>query len=215
MTPSFIRPFSTFNPGSFPSHHDVCSQFVVRHDILNRVLAALCTKPPPHILLEGGPGSGKTMLLARVASYLSRREYRHLFPVHLPEDNPPLFTAADFQLAVKRALGLTNHSGDPLQLVARDNANDERHVVLLVEDLQHLDQKPANKPDATTPLTQILSALHGSRFTLLATTTRPLHAPDSLAPFRLTLSACQNAPLYGTPLPAPTSPPRPSHHCTS
>ncbi len=93
-----------FNPGTFQSDEEVIRQFVVRGHELEIVLdvlrgnvdAASCQ----HILLVAPRGTGKTMLLARVAAELRTGSElsQRLLPVRFMEESHEVLDIADFWL---------------------------------------------------------------------------------------------------------------------
>ena len=93
-----------FNPGLFQSDQEIEEQFVVRSHELGLVLEELranTTAPScQHILVVGPRGSGKTMLLARVAAELRNvHDFADaLLPVRFMEESQEIFTITDFWL---------------------------------------------------------------------------------------------------------------------
>ena len=98
------RVIRKFNPGLLQSDQEIKEQFVVRSHELGLVLEELrvnATAPScQHILVVGPRGSGKTMLLARIAAEL--RGYSEfaeaLLPVRFMEESQEIFTLTDFWL---------------------------------------------------------------------------------------------------------------------
>ena len=93
-----------FNPGLFQSDQQIKEQFVVRSHELGLVLEELranITAPScQHILVVGPRGSGKTMLLARVAAELRNHlDFADaLLSVRFMEESQEIFTLTDFWL---------------------------------------------------------------------------------------------------------------------
>lgn len=151
--PSQIR---KFNPGIFQSDEDVKKQFVVREDDLQRVLKAL--RRHDSVLVTGTRGSGKTMLLARVAAEL--RTDDELYPVRFMEESYEIMDLGDFWLETLFHLASETATQDPdlsqeltdahEDLVSRLRGEDSkakvleaarrmgRTLVLMVENLQDL-----------------------------------------------------------------------------
>ena len=104
MSDSAERVIRKFNPGLLQSDQEIKEQFVVRSHELGLVLEELrvnITAPScQHILVVGPRGSGKTMLLARVAAELrSHGEFADaLLPVRFMEESQEIFTLTDFWL---------------------------------------------------------------------------------------------------------------------
>ena len=117
------RRIRKFNPGTFQSDAEVTDQFVVRRDALDAVLMLVgggtpdspppSPPTPPHILVTGRRGFGKTMLLARVAAQLRTNDSERLLPVRLMEENYEIFTVADFWLEVLSHLAHELAARDP------------------------------------------------------------------------------------------------------
>lgn len=94
--PSKIR---KFNPGIFQSDEEVRKQFVVRKHDLHRVLNALRQHDSSrHVLVTGPRGSGKTMLLARIAAELRNDDEYGLYPVRFMEESHEIMNSGDFWL---------------------------------------------------------------------------------------------------------------------
>ena len=93
-----------FNPGLLQSDQEIKKQFVVRSHELGLVLEELrvnATAPScQHILVVGSRGSGKSMLLARVAAELRNHgDFADaLLPVRFVEESQEIFTLTDFWL---------------------------------------------------------------------------------------------------------------------
>ena len=154
-----------FNPGIFQSDEDVKKQFVVREDDLQRVLKAL--RRHDSVLVTGTRGSGKTMLLARVAAEL--RTDDELYPVRFMEESYEIMDWGDFWLETLFHLAretevqepdlsqeLTDAHEDFASRLRGDDAKAKvlevalgRTLVLMVENLQDLwpdaDNSKANK----------------------------------------------------------------------
>ena len=98
------RVIRKFNPGLLQSDQEIKEQFVVRSHELGLVLEELranITAPScQHILVVGPRGSGKTMLLARVAAELrTHGDFADaLLPVRFMEESQEIFTLTDFWL---------------------------------------------------------------------------------------------------------------------
>ncbi len=98
------RVIRKFNPGLLQSDQEIKEQFVVRTHELGLALEELrvnITAPScQHILVVGPRGSGKTMLLARIAAELrSHGDFAGaLLPVRLMEESQEIFTLTDFWL---------------------------------------------------------------------------------------------------------------------
>lgn len=102
------RPIRKFNPGAFQRDEEVVEQFVVRRqefavlmDVLGRNISAPACQ---HALVIGARGTGKTMLLARVAAELrlNAELAGQLLPVRFMEESYEVVTLADFWLEVLR-----------------------------------------------------------------------------------------------------------------
>ena len=156
-----------YNPGIFQSDEDVKKRFVVREDDLQRVLNAL--RRHDSVLVTGTRGSGKTMLLARVAAEL--RTDDELYPVRFMEESYEIMDLGDlwletlFHLASETAAQdpdlsqeLTDAHEDYASRLRGDDAKEKvleaarrvgRTLVLMVENLQDLwpdaDKSKANK----------------------------------------------------------------------
>ena len=123
MTSNFPSRIRKFNPGTVQSDAEVTEQFVVRTDALDEVLTLLrgetsASQPdsqptPPHILVTGRRGYGKTMLLARVAADIRAVDSERLLPVRFMEENYEIFTLADFWLEVLLHLAHELSARDP------------------------------------------------------------------------------------------------------
>lgn len=102
------RPIRKFNPGAFQRDEEVVEQFVVRRqefavlmDVLRRNISAPACQ---HALVIGARGTGKTMLLARVAAELrlNAELAGQLLPVRFMEESYEVVTLGDFWLEVLR-----------------------------------------------------------------------------------------------------------------
>jgi len=113
------RPIRKFNPGAFQRDEEVAEQFVVRQhefavlmDVLRRNVGAPSCQ---HALVIGPRGTGKTMLLARVAAELRLNDELagQLLPVRFMEESYEVFTLADFWMEVLRHLATECRRVDP------------------------------------------------------------------------------------------------------
>ena len=104
MSDGAERVIRKFNPGLLQSDHEIKEQFVVRSHELGLVLEELranTTAPScQHILVVGPRGSGKTMLLARIAAEVRTHGdlADSLLPVRFMEESQEIFTLTDFWL---------------------------------------------------------------------------------------------------------------------
>jgi tetratricopeptide (TPR) repeat protein len=104
MSDGAERVIRKFNPGLLQSDQEIKDQFVVRSHELGLVLEELranITSPScQHILVVGPRGSGKTMLLARIAAELRNHgDFADaLLPVRCMEESQEIFTLTDFWL---------------------------------------------------------------------------------------------------------------------
>ena len=102
--PGQSRRIRKFNPGAFQSDEELIEQFVVRRHEFNIVLEVLRgnvgARSCQHVLVVAPRGSGKTMLLARVAAELhtNRELSERLLPVRFMEENQEIFNLGDFWL---------------------------------------------------------------------------------------------------------------------
>lgn len=113
------RPIRKFNPGAFQRDEEVVGQFVVRQhefavlmDVLRRNISAPACQ---HALVIGARGTGKTMLLARVAAELrlNAELAGRLLPVRFMEESYEVVTLADFWLELLRHLATECRRVDP------------------------------------------------------------------------------------------------------
>ena len=104
MSDGAERVIRKFNPGLLQSDQEIKEQFVVRGHELGLVLEELranVTAPScQHTLVVGPRGSGKTMLLARIAAELrNHHDFADaLLPVRFMEESQEIFTLTDFWL---------------------------------------------------------------------------------------------------------------------
>lgn len=112
------HPIRKFNPGVFQRDEEVAEQFVVRlheFDVLLDILRRNVGAPScQHALVIGPRGTGKTMLLARVAAELrlNHELAGQLLPVRFMEESYEIVEIADFWLEVLRRLA-TERGVDP------------------------------------------------------------------------------------------------------
>ena len=104
MSDGAERTIRKFNPGLLQSDHEIMEQFVVRSHELGLLLEDLrgniASPSCQHILVVGPRGSGKTMLLARIAAELrSGGDFSDaLLPVRFMEESQEIFSVTDFWL---------------------------------------------------------------------------------------------------------------------
>ena len=104
MSDGAERVIRKFNPGLLQSDQEIKEQFVVRSHELGLVLEELranVTAPScQHTLVVGPRGSGKTMLLARIAGELrNHHDFADaLLPVRFMEESQDIFTLTDLWL---------------------------------------------------------------------------------------------------------------------
>ena len=103
MTASHV--IRKFNPGTLQSDKEVIEQFVVRQkefeEIRNILLANATSETCTHVLVTGSRGQGKTMLLARIAAELRKKDEAcsELFlPIRFAEENHEVSDMTDFWL---------------------------------------------------------------------------------------------------------------------
>src|SRR5690242_13599370 len=77
---------------------DFVAAFVARHDVLETLLRRLRTMEPPHCVLIGPRGMGKTSLLRRIAIAINREEdlRERYVPLNFREEQYNVLTLGDF-----------------------------------------------------------------------------------------------------------------------
>ena len=118
--------YRTFNPGLAQTDVDIVDQFVVRHKELRIVVETIrenmASEICQHVLIVGQRGSGKTMLLARVAAELrTDAEFEGVIPIRFSEESDEVVDATGFWLEMLRQITQEIESSDP-QLAENINA---------------------------------------------------------------------------------------------
>ena len=115
---SDVQLFRTFNPGLAQSDTEIVDQFVVRHKELRVVVDSIkeniASDICQHILIIGQRGSGKSMLLARVAAELRMNpEFECVIPVRFAEESDEVIDATSFWLETLRQVAQEIETSDP------------------------------------------------------------------------------------------------------
>jgi len=193
------KPPIKHNP-AFLTDDELSAAFVVRHDDLSlivRVIRDNTTESNQHVLVVGPRGSGKTMLVQRVALEVRRDESlgQQWYPLVFAEESYEVGSAGEFWL--ESLFHLANQTGDaewtrtyedlrlePVEDRLRERAlaqlmdfaaREQRRILLIVENLNMILGDQINE-DHAWKLRHTL--MHERRVMLLATATTRLDLPE-------------------------------------
>jgi hypothetical protein len=131
-----------YNPG-FSSDEDLISAFVVREKELQQILQTLqenTGRTYQHLLLVGARGTGKTMLVRRVAAEVRRSEplNQHWYPLVFGEESYRILSAGEFWLEAIYHLAAQNPGAQWQGVYEELRGEKDEKILLIVENLNML-----------------------------------------------------------------------------
>ena len=155
MENSDVQLFRAFNPGLAQTDAEIVDQFVVRHKelrvVIDTIKENMASDTCQHILIIGQRGSGKSMLLARVAAELrTNSEFEGLIPVRFSEESDEVIDATSFWLEALRQVVREIEASNP-QLADDTNAT--------IQDLSDRWQDSTAEEQAQTAVLRLVQRL--------------------------------------------------------